>query len=652
MLNASGLAKSHGPRVLFENVSLQLSAGRRIALVGGNGVGKTTLIQILVGLQEADRGEVHRPRDLRIGYLAQDLDAPADHTVLDEAMAGTGHVELARQVHQLAERLATSSGAEHDQILVAYGEAQNHFEQVGGYALESTAQRVLAGLGFVDSDMNRPIQEMSGGWRMRAALARLLVAEPDLLVLDEPTNHLDVDSIAWLETHLTTWPGALLFVSHDRDFIDTVANRVIELAARSAQEYVGGFSEFVIAREENLARLEAAAERQDRQIRQTEQFIERFRYKATKARQVQSRVKALDKIERIAIPGRDELVARFRFPEPQRSARVIAELENITAGYDDHVILQDVNLVIERGRKVALIGPNGAGKSTLVKTLVGQLSPLGGTATLGNKVDVATFSQHQTEVLDLSRSVVEEFSAHVGDRLGKNLRNMLGGFGFGGDAAERKVAELSGGEQTRLALGITMALPVNLLVLDEPTNHLDLVSCDMLEDALRAYPGTVLLITHDRYLIREVADALIEVRHGTARWHEGVDEKILNGTHAGAASLGSSSPIRASTKPRPDNQNPSRKDLRRDSAEARKEYQQATKELRKHLASTEKKWEKAEANLAQLQAELADPKIYENSDALQDLLARHATAKDKAADLINEWEQATLNLEKAESEFG
>jgi len=314
VLTASGLSKEFGGRALFRNVTLELRPGRRVALVGGNGAGKTTLIEILVGLQEPDSGQVHMPKTERIGYLPQDLADSPSGTVIEEAMAGQEHVQ----------------------------------------ELANTAEAA-----------KQPLSELSGGWRMRAALARLLVAAPDVLILDEPTNHLDVDSVAWLEQHLAAWPGALLFVSHDRDFIDAVAERVVELSNETASEYIGGFAEFVVQREERLAALEAAAANQAKKVADVERFIDRFRYKATKARQVQSRIKTLEKLERIVVPTQKELAAKFAFPEPRRSSRVVVEFENASVGYDGEAILADVNLVIERGRKVALVGPNGFGRCSV-----------------------------------------------------------------------------------------------------------------------------------------------------------------------------------------------------------------------------------------------------------------------------------------------
>ncbi|MEM7142244.1 MAG: ABC-F family ATP-binding cassette domain-containing protein, partial [Actinomycetota bacterium] len=372
MLTASGLARSYGPRTLFEDVTLELSAGRRIALVGGNGTGKTSLIEILVGDADPDVGSITKPRDMVLGYLPQDLVDTATGSVMEEVLAGAGDLSKMSDRLRELEGLMGDPDADQDQVLAEYGEVQGRFESLGGYALEADAHKILAGLGFKDDAAERPVRELSGGWRMRVALARLLLAKPDVLILDEPTNHLDVDSVAWLEDQLANWPGALLFVSHDRDFIDAVANRVVELAEGTSLEYTGGFAEFVVQREERLQQIEAAAARQAREVARVEKFIDRFRYKATKARQVQSRVKTLEKLEMIEVPTRKELVARFAFPEPPRSSRTVAEFHDATVGYEAGVpVVSGVNLAIERGQTVALVGPNGGGKTTLFRALLG-----------------------------------------------------------------------------------------------------------------------------------------------------------------------------------------------------------------------------------------------------------------------------------------
>ena len=648
MLTASGLSKTHGSRTLFDNVTIKVLPGHRTALVGGNGVGKTTLLEILVGIQEPDTGTVTRPREMRIGYLPQDLEAVAGGTVLAETMSGAAHInEVAEELSRLESRLADHEAPDAEAVLAAYGEAQSRFEHLGGYALEASAHKILAGLGFKPADADRPVRELSGGWRMRVALAKLLLSEPDVLILDEPTNHLDVDSVAWLEEHLAGWTGSLLFVSHDRDFIDGVANRVVEIIGGQATEYVGGFAEFVVAREEVVARAEAAAAQQARKAAHLEQFIERFRYKATKARQVQSRIKTLEKLESIPVPDRSQLKVRFAFPEPQRSSRIVAELADVSVGYDGDTVLSDVDLVIERGRNVALVGPNGAGKTTLIKLITGELEPMSGTVTHGANVDVATFAQHQAEVLDETHTVIEEFRARVGDQGSRNLRTILGSFGFSGDAADRRVGELSGGEQTRLALAITMANPVNLLILDEPTNHLDLPSCDLLEDALKVYPGTVILVTHDRHLIRGIADALVEVRDGMAVWNEGVDESILTPRRSTPGGSPPAVPTSPGGEARPTSRRPAKKQERRERARARETSGRATRDTRKALSRVEKSWEAAEARVAALHAELADPTTYDEPSRLAELNRDYERARTEAAELMAEWERLTARLENA-----
>jgi ATP-binding cassette subfamily F protein 3 len=661
VLTVSGLEKSHGARRLFKDVTLQLSDGRRVALVGGNGVGKTTFLEIVMAVQDADEGVIHKPKDMSIGYLPQELPEATDRTVLAETLDGADHInEISARLRRLEAELETDDGSNMERIIEQYGQAQAEFETHGGYAIESEAHRVLAGLGFPPEWNERPIRELSGGWRMRVALARLLLSDPDLLILDEPTNHLDVDSVAWLEDHLAGWSGALLFVSHDRDFIDAVANRIFELSGGVGTEYVGTFVEYVAAKEERYAALVAAATAQRKQIAQTQEFIDRFRYKATKARQVQSRIKAVEKLDLIEVPEEKELAAKFDFPEPQRSSRIVAEIDNATVGYDGKNILENVSLVVERGRKVGLIGPNGAGKTTLIRLLTGRLEPTEGSVTLGSHVDISAFAQDQAEDMDPTRTVYQELMTVTPKQSTRNWRTVLGSFGFSGEHADRRIPELSGGERTRLALAKTMVVPVNLLVLDEPTNHLDLPSCDVLEDALRVYTGTVLLVTHDRHLIRNTCDALIEVRGGRAVWHEGVPEKVLNPLGTVKADLGADTPKTASKpakKSAPAKQSSAdagggvsakeKKERKRKEAEARNASHANTKTLRKALKSAERKWEKAEAEVAELQAQLADPEVYEDKDRMQALITAHDEAKERAADLMTEWETATLALESA-----
>lgn len=651
MISIEGLTVEFGGFTLLDKITYVINKRDRIALVGKNGAGKSTMLKIIAGLQQPTSGVVNRPKDITIGYLPQQMQLSDSRTVTEEAALAFSHIqEMQERLDQMNAELAERTDYESD----AYQELIDRISQVseqlalsgsGNYLAE--IEKTLLGLGFLRSDFDRPTSEFSGGWRMRIELAKLLLQRPDVLLLDEPTNHLDIESIQWLETFLATRANAVVLVSHDRAFIDNVTNRTIEISLGHIYDYRVNYSKYVQLRAERLEQQQRAYENQQKQIQDTEAFIERFRYKATKSVQVQSRIKQLEKIERIEVDEVDNSRLRLRFPPAPRSGDYPVIAKDLGKSYGDHVVFAHADFTIKRGEKVAFVGKNGEGKSTLVKCIMGEI-PYDGELKIGHNVKIGYFAQNQAQLLDESLTVFDTIDrVAVGD-IRTKIRDILGAFMFGGEASEKKVKVLSGGEKTRLAMIRLLLEPVNLLILDEPTNHLDMRTKDVLKQALKEFDGTLIVVSHDRDFLDGLVSKVYEFGQQRVREHLGGIYDFL-----AAKKMSSLKELEVKNKPA---EKPQPNAVVKNSVqtttdnklafEARKEAQKKVKRQERAVADTEQRLAKLEAEIAGIEARLATPEGMADID----LCMKHGALKKDADALTELWLEQTETLEQLRKE--
>jgi len=512
MISFANVSKQYGRQILFVDASFQLNPGEKAGLVGPNGAGKTTVFRMITGEESPDEGDVTVPKKLTIGYFRQDVEEMSGRSVLDEAIAGSGRVgDLHHELEELQHAMADPERADDiDKILARFGEVQEEYDHLGGYALESRAREVLHGLGFDDERIDGDVGALSGGWKMRVAMARVLLGKPDVLLMDEPTNHLDIESIIWLESFLKGHEGALLMTSHDREFMNRIVSKICEIDGGEITVYSGNYDFYERERATREANREAAYARQQAMLAKEQRFIDRFKTHAAKAAQVQSRIKALDKIEKLELP-KQRVVVKFDFREPPRSGDQVAVIEHLSKSYGKRTIYDDFSLTIRRGERWAVMGRNGAGKTTLLKILSGNLTPDDGEVRLGASLKMGYFAQQSLDVLNPDLTIIEQLQNDFPREGLGPLRSLAGAFQFSGEDVDKKIRSLSGGEKSRLAMARMLFDPPNFLVLDEPTNHLDLATKEMLVDSLKAFEGTMVFVSHDRTFLRGLSNRVLEL---------------------------------------------------------------------------------------------------------------------------------------------
>ncbi len=645
MISIDALTVEFGGFTLLDEISFVISKKDRIALVGKNGAGKSTLLKILAGVQSPTKGGVSLPKDGTIGYLPQHMKLQDTRTVRQEAELAFMHIhemerELEKLNNELAERTDYDSESYH-KLIEKVTSLTERFHMMGGANYHAELERTLTGLGFKREDFDRLTSEFSGGWRMRIELAKLLLQHPDILLLDEPTNHLDIESIQWLENFLSTRANAVVLVSHDRAFIDAVTTRTVEISLGNIYDYKVNYSKYVELRNERREQQMRAYENQQKKLQDTEAFIERFRYKATKSTQVQSRIKQMEKIDLVEIDDIDSSALNLKFPPAPRSGSYPVICNEVGKRYGDHQVFEHVNLTINRGEKVAFVGRNGEGKSTLVKCILGEID-FEGELKLGHNVKIGYFAQNQADMLDENRTVFETIDYVAEGDIRTKIRDILGAFMFGGEASDKKVKVLSGGEKSRLAMIRLLLEPVNLLILDEPTNHLDMRSKDVLKEALREFDGTVIVVSHDREFLDGLVDKVFEFSNGNVIEHLGGIYEFLRNKQLDSMRDFEAGDNAKKGADESKEQAPTQNKL---SYEAMKEQNKQIKKLERAQAATEKKIEEMEASIAKLEEQMATPEGAANAALFQD----YTRMKKELDDVVAEWENILMELETLQS---
>ena len=642
MISVNNVSVYFGAKPLFEDISFVISAKERIALVGKNGAGKSTLLKLLAGIDEPTQGTISRPKGIRIGYLPQVMQVSDGRTVLGECQQVFSHItELEAEVDRLTEEMATRTdydSPEYMELIERHAQRSDLLAMQSTGSIEANIEKTLLGLGFERTDFDRPTSEFSGGWRMRIELAKILLQRPDILLLDEPTNHLDIESIRWLERFIAAGSAALVLISHDRAFIDATTSRTLEIELGRLHDYKTNYSHYLVLREERLEQQRRAYENQQKEIQEIERFIERFRYKPTKSDQVQSRIKQLEKIERIEIEDIDRRAMHFSFLPAVTSGAYPVIIEGLSKSYGTHTVFSDVNMTIERGEKVAFVGKNGSGKSTLIKCIMGEVTDYTGTLKLGHNVEVGYFAQTQSAELDGGYTVYETIDREAQGEIRTRINDLLGAFMFGGEESEKKVSVLSGGERGRVALIKLLLRPANLLILDEPTNHLDIRSKNVLKEAILRFTGTVIIVSHDREFLDGLVSRVYEFRSGRVSEHIGgiYDWLEKRDREDGTTPSNPRATTATSKESKPTEPTSGALDYQR-----QKEAARERRALERELKSLEERSEAIDSDLQALEERLADPK-HATDSALFD---QYSQLKREQEQVLERWEELSLQLE-------